>query len=113
MDVLEQLKATIAIWRLEHGDVGVVTIKAHSNVGPLATHRVTAQDAQTEVGEEGDRRFKVAHGDANVLESDGHALHAIDSGPFTNLLNAARTFNLSDDDTLVLQQDYLQAAIRP
>jgi hypothetical protein len=40
-------------------------------------------------------------------------LHAIESGRSTDLLDAARKFNLSDDDTLVLQQDYLQAAIRP
>ncbi|HZS22782.1 MAG TPA: hypothetical protein VFA63_17575 [Pseudonocardiaceae bacterium] len=40
-------------------------------------------------------------------------MHAIESGRFTDLLDAARKFNLSDDDTLVLQQDYLEAAIRP
>jgi hypothetical protein len=39
-------------------------------------------------------------------------LHAIESGRFTDPLDAARKFNLSDDDTLV-QQDYLEAAIRP
>ena len=83
------------------------------NVGPLATNRVTAEDGQTEIGEEGDRCFKVADGDADVLEFDGHALHAIESGRSTDLLDAARKFNLSDDDTLVLQQDYLQAAIQP
>jgi hypothetical protein len=37
-------------------------------------------------------------------------LHAIESGRFTDLLDAARKFNLSDDDTLILQQDYLEAS---
>jgi hypothetical protein len=100
VDVLEQLKATVAVWRLEHGDVGVVAIEADGSVGPLATNRVTPENGQTEVGEEGDRRFKVADGDADVLEFDGHALHAIESGRFTDLLDAAHKFNLSDDDTL-------------
>ena len=33
----------------------------------------TAHDGETEVGEEGDRCFEVADGDADVLKSDGHA----------------------------------------
>ena len=75
-DVLEELEATRAVWRLEHGDVGVVVVEADGCVGPLSTDGVTAEDGQPEVGEEGDRRFEVTDGDADVLELDGHALHA-------------------------------------
>ena len=67
--------------RLEHGDIGVVAVEADSGVGPLSTDRVTAEDGKPEVGEEGDRRFEVADGDPDVLEFDGHALHAIESTP--------------------------------
>ena len=81
----KKLKAAVAVWRLEHGDVGVVAVEADGSVGPLATDRVTAKDGQTEVGEEGDRRFEVAHGDADVLEFDGHPLHAIESGRFVEV----------------------------
>src|SRR5262249_60905633 len=80
VDVLEELEATVAVWRLEHGDVGVVAVEADGGVGPLSTDRVTAEDGQPEVGEEDDRRFEVADGDADVLEFDGHALHATESG---------------------------------
>src|SRR3978361_112668 len=76
MDVLEELKATITIWRLEHRNVGVVAIKADGSVGPPATDRVAADDRETEVGEKGERRREVADGDADVLEFDGHASHA-------------------------------------
>jgi hypothetical protein len=76
VDVLEELKATLTVWRLEHRDAGVVAIKADGSVGPLTTDRVTADDREAEVGEKGDRCFEVANGDADVLESDGHALHA-------------------------------------
>ena len=79
MDVLEELEAAVAVWRLEHGDLGVVAVEADGGVGPLSTDSVTAEDGQTEVGEEGDRRFEVADGDADVLEFDGHALHATES----------------------------------
>jgi hypothetical protein len=57
VDVLEELEATVAIWCLEHGDLGVVAVEADGGVGPLATDSVTAEDGQSEVGEEGDRRF--------------------------------------------------------
>jgi hypothetical protein len=60
------------VWRLEHGDVGVVAVEADGGVGPLSADRVTAEDGQPEVGKEGDRRFEVADGDADVLEFDGH-----------------------------------------
>src|SRR3974390_1789029 len=73
VDVLEELEATVAVWRLEHGDVGVVAVEADGGVGPLPADRVTAEDGEPEVGEEGDRRFEVADGDADVLQSDGHA----------------------------------------
>jgi hypothetical protein len=89
VDVLEELEATVAVcrlasgvWRLEHGDVGVVAVQTDGGVGPLSTDGVTAKDGQTEVSEEGDRRFEVADGDADVLEFDGHALHATESGRF-------------------------------
>ncbi len=80
VDVLEELEATAAVRRLEHRDLGVVAVEADGGVGPLAADRVTAEDGQTEVGEEGDRRFEVADGDADVLEFDGHASHATHSG---------------------------------
>ena len=64
---LEELEATVAVRRLEHGDLGVVAIEADGGVGPLSTDRVTAEDGQAEVGEESDRRFQVADGDADVL----------------------------------------------
>jgi hypothetical protein len=38
-----------------------------------------------EVGEKGDRRFEVADGDPDVLEFDGHALHAIESARFAQV----------------------------
>src|ERR687893_2205377 len=80
VDVLEELQAAVAVWRLEHGDVGVVAVEADGRVGPLSADRVTAEDGQPEVGEEVDRRVEVADGDADVLEFDGHALNAIKSG---------------------------------
>jgi hypothetical protein len=50
VDVLEKLEATAAVWRLEHGDVGVVTVEADGGVGPLAADRVAAEDCQAEIG---------------------------------------------------------------
>jgi len=49
-------------------------------VGPLSTDRVTSENGQPEVSEEGDRRLQVADGDADVLQLDAHALHATESG---------------------------------
>src|SRR3954454_22965223 len=80
VDVLEELEATVAVWRLEHRDVGVVAVEADGGVGPLSTDRVTSENGQPEVSEEGDRRFQVADGDADVLQIDAHALHATESG---------------------------------
>ncbi|GGW65537.1 hypothetical protein GCM10010340_49850 [Streptomyces griseoloalbus] len=80
VDVLKELKATVTVWRLEHRDVGVIAIKADGSVGPVTTDRVTADDREAEVGEKGDRCFEVANGDADVLEFDGHALHATEPG---------------------------------
>src|SRR4051812_31000915 len=74
MDVLEQLQATGAVRRPEHRDLRVIAIEADGGVGPLSTDRVTAENAQPEVGEEGDRLVKVADGDSDVLELDGHRL---------------------------------------
>src|SRR5205809_7262156 len=76
VDVLEELKATVTVWRLEHRDLGVVAIKADGGVSPLTTHCVTADDRETEVGEKGDRCFDVANRDTDVLKSDGHAFQA-------------------------------------
>src|SRR4051794_9015493 len=91
VDVLEKLEATVAVWRLEHGDVGVVAVEADSGVGPLSTDRVTPEDGQPEVDEEGDRRFKVADGDTDVLELDGHGLHATNiPAPATGLIPMRR-----------------------
>jgi hypothetical protein len=75
VDVLEELEATVAVWRLEHGNVGVVAVEADGGVRPLSTDRVPAQNGQPEVGEESDRGFEVTDGDADVFEPDGHALH--------------------------------------
>ena len=43
VDVLEELEATVAVWRLEHCDVGVVAVEADGGVGPLSTDRVTSE----------------------------------------------------------------------
>jgi len=80
VDVLEELEATVAVWRLEHRDVGVVAVEADGGVGPLSTDRVTAENGQPEVSEEGDRRFEVADGDTDVLELDWHAPQVTKSG---------------------------------
>ncbi|RAJ68737.1 helix-turn-helix protein [Streptomyces sp. Amel2xB2] len=82
VDVLEELKATVAVRGLEHRDVGVIAVKADGGVGPFATDRVTSHDRETEVGEKGDRCFEIANGDADVLKSDGHALHATEPDQF-------------------------------
>jgi hypothetical protein len=71
VDVFEELEATVAVRRLEHRDVGVVALEADGGVGPLATDRVTAEHGQPEVSKEGDRRFEIADGDADVLKFDG------------------------------------------
>src|SRR5687767_3013539 len=41
VDVLEELEATVAVWRLEHRDVGVVAVEADGGVGhsPLTVSR--------------------------------------------------------------------------
>src|SRR4051794_750298 len=79
VEVLEELEATVAVRRLEHRDVGVVAVEADGGVGPLSLDRGTADNGQPEIREEGDRRFEVADGDADVLELDGHALQATES----------------------------------
>ena len=43
VDVFEELEATVAVWRLEHRDVGVVAVEADGGVGPLSTDRVTSE----------------------------------------------------------------------
>jgi hypothetical protein len=76
MDVLEQLEATVAVGRLQHGDSRVVAVEADRGVGPLSADRVTAENREPQVGEEGDGRFQVTDGDADVLELDGHVVQA-------------------------------------
>jgi hypothetical protein len=63
----------------------VVAVEADGGVGPLFTDRVTVEDGEPEVGAEGDRRFEVADGDADVLKLDGYALPATESGSLTRL----------------------------
>jgi len=46
MDVLEELEATVAVGRLEHGDLRVVTVQADCRVGPLPTDRVTTEEGE-------------------------------------------------------------------
>ena len=58
----------MTVWGLEHRDVRVIAVKADGSIGPLATDRVTADDRETEAGEEGDRCFEVANGDADGLK---------------------------------------------
>jgi hypothetical protein len=50
---------SIAIFR-------VVAVKAHGSVGPLAAHRVTTNNSQTEVDEERDRGLDITDRDADV-----------------------------------------------
>jgi hypothetical protein len=76
VEVLEELQAAVAVRRLEHRDPGAVAVEADGRIGPLAAHRVAAEDRETEVGEEGDRGLDVANGDADVLECDAHASSA-------------------------------------
>jgi hypothetical protein len=35
--MFEALEAAVAVWGLEHGDLGVVAVEADAGVGPLAT----------------------------------------------------------------------------
>src|SRR4029077_7967781 len=72
VDVLEELEATVAVWRLEHGDLCVVAVEADGCVGPLSTDSVTAENSQAEVGEEGNRFFEVTDGDTDVFQLDCH-----------------------------------------
>jgi hypothetical protein len=59
--------------RLQHREPDVVAVEADRGVCPLAADGVAAEDGETEIGEEGDRRVEVADGDADVLQLDGHA----------------------------------------
>ncbi|GAA4284168.1 hypothetical protein GCM10022261_16990 [Brevibacterium daeguense] len=52
----------------------MVAIEADGRVGPLAADRVTTQNRETEIGEEGDRGLQVAHGDSDILKLDSHGL---------------------------------------
>src|SRR5215216_5874047 len=101
VDVLEELEATVTVWRLEHGDVGVVAVEADRGVGPLSTDRVTTEDGQPQVGKEDDRCFEVADGDADVLEFDGHALHAIESGRWLSSVGCRFRLNRAREHSAV------------
>lgn len=79
VDVFEELEATVSVCRLEHGDVCAISVEADRGVGPVSTDRGAAENGETEVGEERDGCLKVTSGDADVLELDGHALHATES----------------------------------
>ena len=97
MDVLEELEATVAVGRLEHGDVGMVAVEADGGVGPLSTDRVTAEDGQPEVGEEGGRRFQVADGDADVSSPMGMRRTRPSGGdPFRALASLATAGGIAD-----------------
>lgn len=67
MDVLEELEAAVAVWGLEHGDLGVVAVETHGGVGPVAADGGPTQDGQSEVGEEGDRLLEVSDSNGDVL----------------------------------------------
>src|SRR5690606_14765166 len=49
MEVLEELEAAVAVGRLEHGDLRVVSVEADGGVRPLSAHRVPAEDRQPQV----------------------------------------------------------------
>lgn len=59
---------------MQHCDLGVVAIEADGGVRPLTADRVAAEDREAELGEEVDRGFDVADGDADVFELDAHTL---------------------------------------
>ena len=46
MDVFEELEATVAVWRLQHRDVGVVAVEADGGVRPFSTDRVPTEDGR-------------------------------------------------------------------
>jgi hypothetical protein len=46
----------------------------------VSVHSPPAENGQSQVGKEDDRCFEIADGDVDVLEFDGHALHAIELG---------------------------------
>ena len=72
VDVLEELKATVTVRRLKHRELDVIAIESDRSFGPLAADGVSAEDCQTEIGEEIDRSIEVSHGDTDVFKSDGH-----------------------------------------
>jgi hypothetical protein len=70
MEILEELEATVTVWRLEHRDLRKIAVKANRDIRPLATDCVAAQHRESEVGEEGDGGFEITDGDGDVLELD-------------------------------------------
>jgi hypothetical protein len=44
VDVHEELEATVAVRRLPHGDVRVVSVEANRGIGPLSADRVAAEN---------------------------------------------------------------------
>jgi protein-S-isoprenylcysteine O-methyltransferase Ste14 len=54
----------------------VVAVAADGRVGPLTADRVTAENAQPQVSEEGDRLLEIANGDAHIDELDRHRFYS-------------------------------------
>jgi hypothetical protein len=71
VEVFEEFKARVAVRRLKHGDIGVIAIETDGGIGPFSANGVAAEECQSEVGEEGDRRFEISYGDTDVLELIG------------------------------------------
>src|SRR3954447_13997254 len=80
MDVLEELEAAVAIWRLEHGDLRVVAVKADGGIRPLSEDCVAAQHRQPEVGEEGDGGLEIPDGNGDVFDLDRHTSTLLSRG---------------------------------
>src|SRR5690606_14645479 len=58
--------------------------------GPLTADRVTAQDGQPQVGEEGDRRLEGSDRDPDVLQRDGHAVQGSEPRRSPHALSSSR-----------------------
>lgn len=86
VDVLEEFEAPVAVRRLEHRDLGVVSVKADGGVGPFAADGVAAKDGEAKVGEEGDCCFEVANGNSDIIEFDRHVLKATKTDSATPVL---------------------------
>ena len=75
VDVLEELEATVAVWRLGIAMLAWLpsrptAVSVHSPLTVSRPRTVSPRSVKS------DRRFQVADGDADVLQLDAHALHA-------------------------------------